>query len=85
MNEVFPEERTMDRFVPKQASASMRINSEAVSKEIDESDLQYEKHDERRIQTSRGMTISDLLPRYRSNLMFNECEMKSDSVKLQIS
>jgi hypothetical protein len=28
---------------------SMRINSESVSNEIDESDMQYEKHDEQRI------------------------------------
>jgi hypothetical protein len=28
---------------------SMRANSEFVSNEIDESDLQYEKHDEQRI------------------------------------
>jgi hypothetical protein len=28
---------------------SMRINSESVSNEIDESDLQSEKHDEQRI------------------------------------
>jgi hypothetical protein len=26
----------------------MRVNSESVSNEIDESDLQYEKHDEQR-------------------------------------
>jgi hypothetical protein len=28
---------------------SMRVNSEFVSNEIDESELQYEKHDEERI------------------------------------
>jgi hypothetical protein len=28
---------------------SMRVNSESVSNEIDESDSQYEKHDEQRI------------------------------------
>jgi hypothetical protein len=28
---------------------SMRVNSESVSNEIDESELQYEKHDEERI------------------------------------
>jgi hypothetical protein len=31
------------------ASDSIRINSESVSNEIDESDWQYEKHDEQRI------------------------------------
>jgi hypothetical protein len=29
----------------------MRVNSESVSNEIDESDLQYEKHCEQRIST----------------------------------
>jgi hypothetical protein len=33
----------------KNAFDSMRVNSESVSKEIDESDLQSEKHDEQRI------------------------------------
>jgi hypothetical protein len=28
---------------------SMRVNSESASNEIDESDLQFEKHDEQRI------------------------------------
>jgi hypothetical protein len=31
------------------ASDSMRVNSESVSNEIDESDLHNEKHDEQRI------------------------------------
>jgi hypothetical protein len=31
------------------ASDSMRVNSESVSNEIDESELQDEKHDEQRI------------------------------------
>jgi hypothetical protein len=31
------------------ASDSMRVNSESISNEIDESDLQDEKHDEQRI------------------------------------
>jgi hypothetical protein len=42
---------TKDRFVSEQAPASIRINSESVSNEIDESDLQYEKRDEQRIWT----------------------------------
>jgi hypothetical protein len=33
----------------KNASDSMRVNSESASNEIDESDMQYEKHDEQRI------------------------------------
>jgi hypothetical protein len=35
----------------------MRVNSESVSNEIDESDSQYEKHDEQRIWTWRGIVI----------------------------
>jgi hypothetical protein len=31
------------------ACDSMRVNSESLSNDIDESDLQYEKHDEQRI------------------------------------
>jgi hypothetical protein len=49
MNEVLPGTTTRDRFVFKQTLASMRANSESVSNEIDESDVQYEKHDEQRI------------------------------------
>jgi hypothetical protein len=33
----------------KNAFDSMRVNSESVSNEIDESELQYEKHSEQRI------------------------------------
>jgi hypothetical protein len=33
----------------KNAADSMRVNSESVSNEIDESDVQYEKHFEQRI------------------------------------
>jgi hypothetical protein len=33
----------------KNAFESMRVNSESVSNEIDESEVQYEKHDEQRI------------------------------------
>jgi hypothetical protein len=32
-----------------EAPVSMRVNSESLSTDIDESDLQYEKHDEQRI------------------------------------
>jgi hypothetical protein len=37
-----------DRAVALQAGASMRINSDSVSNEIDKSDWQDEKHDEQR-------------------------------------
>jgi hypothetical protein len=39
----------------------MRVNSESASNEIDESDLQFEKYDEQRIWTWRGMTINVIL------------------------
>jgi hypothetical protein len=48
MNEVLPGTTTKDRFVFQQTLASMSVNSESVSNEIDESDWQYEKHDEER-------------------------------------
>jgi signal transduction histidine kinase len=48
MNETLPVTTTKDRLVPAQAPASMRVNSEAVSNVIDESDSQSEKHDEQR-------------------------------------
>jgi hypothetical protein len=35
----------------------MRFNPESVSNEIDESDVQYEKHCEQRIWTWRGIVI----------------------------
>jgi hypothetical protein len=35
----------------------MRVNCEFDSNEMDESDLQYEKHDEARISTLLGITI----------------------------
>jgi hypothetical protein len=49
MNNVFSGITTKDRSVIAQARASIRVNSESISNEIDESDLQYEKHDEQRI------------------------------------
>jgi hypothetical protein len=35
----------------------MRVNSESVSNEIDESDLHQKKHSEQRISTWRGIVI----------------------------
>jgi hypothetical protein len=49
MNMVFPGTMTKDTCVFQHARASMRINSEFVSNEIDESNVQCEKHDEERI------------------------------------
>jgi hypothetical protein len=57
MNEILPGATTKDRDVAWQAPASMRVNSESVSKEIDESDLQCEKHSEQRTCTKRGIVI----------------------------
>jgi hypothetical protein len=42
------------------AFASTRVNSQLNSKEIDESDLQFEKHDKQRRQTVRGI-VTDLI------------------------
>jgi hypothetical protein len=44
MNKILFGTTTKDRFVSLQAPDSIRVNSESVSNEIDESDLQYEKH-----------------------------------------
>jgi hypothetical protein len=41
----------------------MRVNSEFVSNEIDESDLQDEKQDEQRIWIWWGITIFDSIPK----------------------
>jgi hypothetical protein len=49
MNDVFCGTTTKDRHVPLKALASIRVNSESVSNEIDESDLHTEKHSEQRI------------------------------------
>jgi hypothetical protein len=49
MNEVLPGTSTKYRSVPAKAPVSIRVNSDSVSNEIDESNLQNEKHDEQRI------------------------------------
>jgi hypothetical protein len=49
MNDVLPGTTTKCRRVPMKAPDSMRANSESRSNEIDESEKQYEKHDEQRI------------------------------------
>jgi hypothetical protein len=49
MNEILSGTTTKDRFVAQHAPSSMRVNSEFVSNEIDESDLQSEKQNEQRI------------------------------------
>jgi hypothetical protein len=49
MNEALPGTITKNGFVSQQARHSIRVNSESLSNEIDESDLQYAKHDEPRI------------------------------------
>jgi hypothetical protein len=51
MNEVLSGTTTEYGCVPAKAPALMRVNSEVVSNEIDESDLQHENHDEQRIRT----------------------------------
>jgi hypothetical protein len=49
MNEVLPGITAEDSFVSQKARAWMSVNSASVSNEIDESDVQSEKHDEQRI------------------------------------
>jgi hypothetical protein len=49
MNKIFAGTTTKDICVAANASASMRVNSDSVSNEIDESDLQDEKQYEQRI------------------------------------
>jgi hypothetical protein len=46
MNEILPGITIEDRPVSQQAPASIHVNSESGSNEIDESDLQFEKQDE---------------------------------------
>jgi hypothetical protein len=48
MNETLTGTTAKDRRVFAKALASMRVNSELASNEIDERDLQNEKHDEQR-------------------------------------
>jgi hypothetical protein len=49
MNEVLSGTTTRSRGVPPKVPASMRVNSESASNEINESELQDEKHNEQRI------------------------------------
>jgi hypothetical protein len=49
INDIFSGTTTDDKNVAVKTSASMHANSDSVSNEIDESDLQDEKHPEQRI------------------------------------
>jgi hypothetical protein len=49
MNETLTGTTTKERCVPAKAPVSIRINSESVSNEIDESDVQHKKHNGKRI------------------------------------
>jgi hypothetical protein len=57
MNEVFSGTTTDDKDVEQKAWAPIRTNSEFVSNEIDESELQHEKHDEQITWTWQGIVI----------------------------
>jgi hypothetical protein len=48
---------------PRNVSDSMRFSRESFSNEIDESDSQFEKHDEQRDSAFRGMMI-DVIGRH---------------------
>jgi hypothetical protein len=58
----------------------MRVNSDSVSNEIEESELQFEKQDSERIRTWRGIVMFDLLPADRINCLFDESRMRSDQI-----
>jgi hypothetical protein len=49
MNEVLAGTTTKQRRVSAKAIASICVNSESTSNEIDESDMQHEKHNEQMI------------------------------------
>jgi hypothetical protein len=53
---------------PENALDSIRVNREFDSNEIDEKDLQHEKHDEPRISISQEISICDELEKLRINL-----------------
>jgi hypothetical protein len=55
-------------------------NSDSVSNDIDEIELEFEKQDAEKIWTWRGIIMFDLLPRDRINCVFDESRMKSDQI-----
>jgi hypothetical protein len=57
MNKTLAGTTTKDGHVFARAPAWMRVNSESVSNEIDESASKYQKHSENRIWTSEGIVI----------------------------
>jgi hypothetical protein len=59
----------------------MRVNSESVSNEIDESDVQNEKHSEQRTWTWRGIVIN--LREEKAN-EFDSIRVNSESVSNEI-
>jgi hypothetical protein len=60
----------------------MRVNSESVSNEIDESDQQYEKHSEERIWTWREIVIN-LREKQEKNAL-DSMRVNSESVSNEI-
>jgi hypothetical protein len=63
------------------ADDSIRVNRESDSNEIDESDLQDEKHDEPRISTSRPSSIRDDVEKFRINLCDRISIKKSSHIR----
>jgi hypothetical protein len=65
------------------ARESIRVNREFISNEIEESESQYEKHDEPRISTLLGIKIvsSDVLENANDSIRFN-WELDSSETKL---
>jgi hypothetical protein len=54
----------------------MRVNSESVSNEIDESELQYEKQSEQSIRTWRGIVI-DLREKQEKNALIRYASIQN--------
>jgi hypothetical protein len=83
MNMTFSGSKTKPRRVPTKAVGSIR-DSEFDLNEIDESDLQFEKHDEQRTFTFRG-TVIDLRaePSNAFDSMRCSCESFSNEIDLQ--
>jgi hypothetical protein len=58
----------------------MRVNSDFVLNDIDESELQFEKQHAQRIWTWWGIVMFNLLPKDRINCVYDESRMKSDQM-----
>jgi hypothetical protein len=65
----------------------MRFSRESFSNETDESDSEFEKHDEQRILILKGIITSRSQPKYRINFESDESTMKCEfpaSIEIEI-